>query len=541
MALMTLCAAAALDDVSALGRAAGLAHVSQGRRQRPSQPSAEDARADAYIDEGQRHADEGDWAAALKSFEQAAAASPRRPDAHIYVGDAYMSLGKSREAFNAYREAIRVAPTNAEAHYSLGVAYNDMAMYGDAFAPFVRAIGLDPGHAEANYGIGYAYLKLENFKDAVVYLKRAIRLRNDYPDAQLSLGLAYVGMGQTNLAEEQLKVLEGMDALLAKELEKEIRRAVPTALAARPESGAGRPTAAATPRPEATAESRRREPVGQAPQAAARTPRREAQTPESVAPTSRLRPPRADSTVLQPRGSASNLADELNLWDRIKNSTDPADFDAYLRDYPEGEFAGLARIRLRVLKSQGSKRRESGAAPRPEAAPAPPRTAAAAVSEESAPQSSAEAQRGPTTKETLSLLKKAFANKLTYTITAPGEDANVVKVTYEVVIEYEPLSFDTCRVEWRDRKDTLSVALSDLDPLGIKVEPRSKPNTTFSIPVWSLSLKTMRGVPAIRALKGDGSGNSYSDLDLQFADKEKAERLARLLLQAVILCKSSPQ
>jgi hypothetical protein len=107
-----------------------------------------------------------------------------------------------------------------------------------------------------------------------------------------------------------------------------------------------------------------------------------------------------------------------------------------------------------------------------------------------------------------------------------------------VVIDYEPLQFDGCRIEWRDMKDILSVSLSDLDPLGVKVEARSKPNTTFSMAVWNLGVATVGGKQAIREFKGDGSGaiNNYNGLDLQFNDREKAERLARLLRRAVELC-----
>lgn len=36
---------------------------------------------------------------------------------------------------------------------------------------------------------------------------------------------------------------------------------------------------------------------------------------------------------------------ELTFWDTIKNSTDPADFKAYLDKYPNGEFVALARRR----------------------------------------------------------------------------------------------------------------------------------------------------------------------------------------------------
>jgi hypothetical protein len=40
---------------------------------------------------------------------------------------------------------------------------------------------------------------------------------------------------------------------------------------------------------------------------------------------------------------------ELAFWSSIHESSDPADFEAYLNSYPEGAFAGLARNRLAVL------------------------------------------------------------------------------------------------------------------------------------------------------------------------------------------------
>ncbi|HKZ81407.1 MAG TPA: hypothetical protein VJ124_24270, partial [Pyrinomonadaceae bacterium] len=37
---------------------------------------------------------------------------------------------------------------------------------------------------------------------------------------------------------------------------------------------------------------------------------------------------------------------ELSFWDSIKNSTDPEDFQSYLRKYPNGQFAEIARRRI---------------------------------------------------------------------------------------------------------------------------------------------------------------------------------------------------
>jgi uncharacterized caspase-like protein len=56
---------------------------------------------------------------------------------------------------------------------------------------------------------------------------------------------------------------------------------------------------------------------------------------------------------------------ELALWQSIQASSDAADFDEYLRQYPEGMFAGVARNRIAALR-----------APPAPAAATPPATAA---------------------------------------------------------------------------------------------------------------------------------------------------------------------
>jgi hypothetical protein len=44
-------------------------------------------------------------------------------------------------------------------------------------------------------------------------------------------------------------------------------------------------------------------------------------------------------------------AAELLFWETIRSSTNPADFDEYLKQYPNGKFAGLARIRAQAKPS----------------------------------------------------------------------------------------------------------------------------------------------------------------------------------------------
>ncbi|VAX20982.1 hypothetical protein MNBD_NITROSPINAE02-462 [hydrothermal vent metagenome] len=46
---------------------------------------------------------------------------------------------------------------------------------------------------------------------------------------------------------------------------------------------------------------------------------------------------------------ADETAYEIEFWQSVKNSRDPADLDEYLRAYPKGKYAGLARNRIKRL------------------------------------------------------------------------------------------------------------------------------------------------------------------------------------------------
>ena len=63
----------------------------------------------------------------------------------------------------------------------------------------------------------------------------------------------------------------------------------------------------------------------------------------------------ADSgSVARAPANQSNVAIELAFWQSIVNSNDPAVFEAYLAQFPEGSFSSLARLRLKTLRGQAA-------------------------------------------------------------------------------------------------------------------------------------------------------------------------------------------
>lgn len=85
------------------------------------------------------------------------------------------------------------------------------------------------------------------------------------------------------------------------------------------------------------------------------------------------KPPAVAANVNPTHARIDPAAVELAVWDAIKNSNDPEDFSEYLKKYPVGQFAGIARRRLASLMSREATKPAAGAA---NVAPAQPKPGA---------------------------------------------------------------------------------------------------------------------------------------------------------------------
>lgn len=281
------------------------------------------SRAAVIVEEADKLLEERKWSEAVDAYKLAIRLDPKYAPAYGGLGDAYFNSGNWDQALVAYKEQASIEPNSAQAQYDLGYAYNAMGRHGEAFAPLVKATSLDPSFAEAFYGIGYAYLRGSDFEKSVGYFKSAIRLQADYADAFYGLGQAYARLGQGDNANEQVKKLSTIDSKLSQKLEKEIQTALATA---QPYEG---DTAGEQVKKVPTTDSKRSQ-------------RLEKQIQTEF--------PGAN----QPRRSNATLADpatvEAEYWDTIKASNSKTDFEEYLKEYPQGRYAPLARVKLRQLE-----------------------------------------------------------------------------------------------------------------------------------------------------------------------------------------------
>jgi uncharacterized caspase-like protein len=77
-----------------------------------------------------------------------------------------------------------------------------------------------------------------------------------------------------------------------------------------------------------------------------------------------------------PPPASNSKAVELAAWSNIKHSENPADYEAYLEHYPQGQFQALANFRLRKYRRQNNPR--ASAAPSQATPPPPPPAVATA-------------------------------------------------------------------------------------------------------------------------------------------------------------------
>jgi len=203
-------------------------NIAYGQK-RGKAPRKSESRAAGLVDEAEKMAEEKKWSEAIDAYKIAIRLDANYAPAYGGLGDAYFNSGNSEQALVAYKEQVRLAPNDAQAQFDLGYFYNAMGRHGEAFNPLVKATSLDPNFAEAFYGIGYAYLRGEDFEKSIGFLKNAIRIKPDYAEAYYGLGQAYARMGKADLAGEQLKKLNTVDAKLARKLEKEIQTSLASA------------------------------------------------------------------------------------------------------------------------------------------------------------------------------------------------------------------------------------------------------------------------------------------------------------------------
>lgn len=137
---------------------------------------------------------------------------------YFKVGRNKFDDGDLKGALTAYLKSIELRPDSAEVHMNLGLVYLKLEKNKDAVKAFKNSVQLQPKMAEAQYGLGLADFRLGRHKDAADAFKQAIVLRPDMAKAHYGLALAYQELGKIDAVLAEFRILQTLDASLAKRL-----------------------------------------------------------------------------------------------------------------------------------------------------------------------------------------------------------------------------------------------------------------------------------------------------------------------------------
>jgi Tfp pilus assembly protein PilF len=182
-----------------------------------SAPQNEEERAADLVNEGNQFLVQGNFAEAVKKFEEAVAISPEQEDLHYNLAIALGKLGKTEEAKKEYAEALRIfpdyvealnnlgnllmnenkleeaaarfreaiknAPDNAAFHNNLGTALGRQKKIDEARAEFEAAVKKDPTFVQARVNLANSLLANNRVEEAITHLDEALRLKPDFGPA----------------------------------------------------------------------------------------------------------------------------------------------------------------------------------------------------------------------------------------------------------------------------------------------------------------------------------------------------------------------
>jgi len=134
---------------------------------------------------------QGDYAAALKEFEQAEDKGYESFNISMVIVDCLRRQGDLEGAQERLKRASRVGEIRAEYHFQLGRLHDANGLREEAMAEYERAIALDGNHAEALFFLAFACDLYGQEEEAIEYYERCLKSEQVYVSALLNLAVLY--------------------------------------------------------------------------------------------------------------------------------------------------------------------------------------------------------------------------------------------------------------------------------------------------------------------------------------------------------------
>jgi tetratricopeptide (TPR) repeat protein len=166
--------------------------------------------ADLWVQQGNLHASQQQWQAALGCYREAVRVDPNHAQAHAYVANVLRQLHDDDAAMLAYDRAIAVKPDYAEAHYNRGTLLQQMRQTLAALESFDAALSINSSFAEAHCSRGDVLTELGRLDEALASYDTSISTNSEYAKAYLHRGNLQQQLRQLDAAEASYKRAIGL-------------------------------------------------------------------------------------------------------------------------------------------------------------------------------------------------------------------------------------------------------------------------------------------------------------------------------------------
>jgi tetratricopeptide (TPR) repeat protein len=169
---------------------------------------ASPASAEKFKQEAHASIANGQWDAAIQSYEKAIALAPNDLSLRLELGAVLLKSGQLTDSIAAFQEALRIAPHNLTAELGLAQGYRAVRNNEEAKRVLERAIREHPKSPEPLAAIGEFEIQQQTYDAAIGHLKASLALAPANAETRNLLAAAYKAKGDLPSALAELgKVL----------------------------------------------------------------------------------------------------------------------------------------------------------------------------------------------------------------------------------------------------------------------------------------------------------------------------------------------
>ncbi len=150
---------------------------------------------------------EGRFGDALPLWDQVVERAPQDASAWSNRGNVLLALGDPRAAIADQDRAIALEPASGDPHLNRGTAEEALGLWSAAAADYVWILDRDPLDASALYNLGNVEGSQGDWEAARRCFEAAVDVRPGFAMARSSAALAAFQLGETAVAEKQLRDL----------------------------------------------------------------------------------------------------------------------------------------------------------------------------------------------------------------------------------------------------------------------------------------------------------------------------------------------